>query len=112
MPPKFFLKLLYKGLDANSNKSQPIAKKKKEEKKKLKLCVKVQLWSQKLHNSPVTLTVNFVSYGTNVMKNTKLNSEQLPIILMRRFILASCPFALPQPSVKIISFIFQVTITL
>lgn len=37
MPPKFFLKLLYKGLDANSNKSQPIAKKKKEEKKKAKV---------------------------------------------------------------------------
>lgn len=41
MPPKFFLKLLYKQLDANSNRSQPIAKKKnrKEEEKKLKLCI-------------------------------------------------------------------------
>lgn len=39
MPPKFFLKLLYKPLDANSNRSQPIAKKKnrKEEEKKTKV---------------------------------------------------------------------------
>ena len=35
MGPKFFLKLLYKQLHANSNRSQPIAQKKEEKNTKV-----------------------------------------------------------------------------
>ena len=35
MLPNFFLKILYKQLDANSNRSQPIAQKKEEKNTKV-----------------------------------------------------------------------------